>query len=137
MSYDPSEGGGVVFSAYLSSGASALPTTASSYEFGFDSANGACSIVSNRVTCNHYASVMTADIATESASNQTIWAYGFGANGSYYTATHLYNIYGKGDDNAWGVNRDSKDCTLDTKIIYRISGSHNSNDLNQLAGVII
>jgi|DEB0MinimDraft_6_1074348.scaffolds.fasta_scaffold02277_9 hypothetical protein len=136
MSYDPSEVGGVVFSAYLSSGATALPA-ASYYEFGFDSANGACSIVSNRVTCNHYASVTTADIATESASVNTIWAYGFGANGSYYTATHLYNTYGKGDDNAWGVNRDSKDCTLDTKIIFRISGSHNSNNLNQLAGVII
>lgn len=135
MSFDPSEGGGVVFSAYLSTGATALPA-AQYYEFGFDSANGACSIVSNRVNCNHYASVMTADIATES-NNFTIWVYGFGANGSYYTATHLYNTYGKGDDNAWGVNRNSKECTLNTKIIFRIYGSHNSNNLNQLAGVII
>jgi len=47
MSFDPSEGDGVVFSAYLSTGATALPAN-SYYEFGFDSANGACSIVSNK-----------------------------------------------------------------------------------------
>lgn len=137
MSYDPSEGGGVVFSAYIAGTTSvALPTAAGgSYTFGWDSANDACSIESSTVICNHYASTATCDIATGSAS-QTVWAYGF-KNGAYYTGSHLYNTYAKGDDNGWGVHRDTKSLVVDTKIIFRIAGGRNQEGLDQLAGVII
>jgi len=135
MSFDPSEGGGVVFSAYLGTASVALPVgSGGSYTFQWDNANEACSIVNNTVICNHYASTATCDIA--SGSNYiTVWAYGF--KNSYYTGSHLYNAYSKGDDNGWGVHRDTRELVTDTKTIFQMGGSRNINGLDQLAGVII
>ena len=137
MSYDPSEGGGVVFSAYLATASTALPyvTAGGSYTFSWDSANQACSIVNNTVVCNHYASTATCDLATN--ATPTINAFAYGYKYSEYTGSHLYNTYAKGDDNAWGVHRDTNELVTDTKVIYHLNGFRNINGLDQFAGVII
>ena len=137
MSYDPNEGGGVVFAGNNGSSASSVNTGSATIIFTFQNAVGACTSDStNTIIVNHVASVCTADIATHGLSGQfNIWVYGF-THSNIITGSHIRNQYTKSDDNAWGVLRGNS-ADLRTSTAFRALGQRNYLGLDQLAGVII
>ena len=136
MSYDPNEGGGVVFAGNNGSSASSVAGQ-NPVIFTFQNAVGACiSDSTNTIIVNHVACVCTADIATYGSSAQyNIWTYGF-SNSNIITGSHIRNQYTKSDDNTWGVLRKNS-TDLRTTNAYRALGTRNYLGLDQLAGVII
>ena len=137
MSYDPKPTKSAMYSAYLSSSPFSLSTQTNGgyYEFGWDTSNGACEIISLQVHADHGHSFATCDIST-SSGNLSIWNYGF-TNGTYRTASHIRNEYSKGDDCAVGVHVRQTLIKVDTGVLFYGSGSRNISNLDQLVGVII
>ena len=137
MSYDPGKTNSAMYTAYLSTSPSQLPSLgqSSSYEFLFDTTTGACKINSNgKIECEHEYSITTCDITT--GTQFCIFTYGF-TNGTYRTASHIRNEFSKGDDSAVGVHIEEKLIRVDTGPFYLMDGYRNINNLDQLAGVLI
>lgn len=136
MSYDPKPAKSAMYSAYLSSSPFSLSTQTNGgyYEFGWDTANGACEIISLQVHADHGHSITTCDITT--SPDFCIFNYGF-TNGTYRTASHIRNQYSKGDDCAVGVHVRETLIKVDTGPFFYGEGNRNISNLDQLVGVII